>query len=55
VPRLAASIASLLDDGNRRRELGERAARVAAERFGDARMVDRMLEVFLAVARPRRG
>jgi glycosyltransferase involved in cell wall biosynthesis len=54
-PRLAASIACLLDDDVRRQSLGDCAANVAAERFGDARMVDRMLEVFRGVARPRGG
>jgi glycosyltransferase involved in cell wall biosynthesis len=53
--RLAASIESLLDDDELRRALGERAAKVAAERFGDVRMVERMLEVFHGVARPRHG
>jgi glycosyltransferase involved in cell wall biosynthesis len=53
--RLAAAIASLLDDDSRRHALGERAANVAADRFGDERMVERMLEVFHRVARPRHG
>lgn len=54
-PRLREAIESLLDDAARRRALGERAANVAHERFGDARMVESMLEVFHDVARPRRG
>jgi glycosyltransferase involved in cell wall biosynthesis len=55
VPRLREAIESLLDDGSRRHALGERAANVAADRFGDTRMVERMLEVFHGVARPRHG
>jgi glycosyltransferase involved in cell wall biosynthesis len=54
-PRLAQAIASLLDHDARRHELGERAASVAAERFADALMVDRMLEVFERVTAARRG
>jgi glycosyltransferase involved in cell wall biosynthesis len=53
--RLAAAIETLLDNEALRASLGERAANLAAERFGDTRMVDRMLEVFHDVARPRRG
>ena len=55
VASLRGAIASLLDDDARRHALGERAATTARERFGDARMVDRMLEVFRHVARPRGG
>jgi glycosyltransferase involved in cell wall biosynthesis len=55
VPRLREAIESLLDDGSRRHALGERAANAAADRFGDTRMVERMLEVFHGVARPRHG
>ena len=52
---LAASIASLLDDDAARHALGERAANVALARFGDAQMVERMLEVFHAAAGARHG
>ena len=47
---LAARLEALLRDSARRAQLGERAARFAHERFGEDRMVDRMLEVFTAVA-----
>jgi glycosyltransferase involved in cell wall biosynthesis len=49
--RLRDAIARLLDDAPTRARLGSRAAEVARERFGDERMVDRMLEVFRAAAR----
>jgi glycosyltransferase involved in cell wall biosynthesis len=51
---LRGAIEGLLDDPARRAELGAGAAREAAQRFGEARMVDAMLEVFRDVAgRPR--
>jgi len=49
---LAAALTALLGDPGRRAALGARAAAVARERFGEERMLDRMLEVFHAVARP---
>jgi len=48
--RLREAIARLLDDAPARERLGARAAAVARERFGDDRMVDRMLAVFRAAA-----
>jgi len=44
--RLRDAIARLLDDEPARRRLGSRASEVARERFGDDRMVERMLAVF---------
>ena len=41
----------LLEDRAKREALGREAARVARERFGEDRMVDRMLEVFAEAAR----
>ena len=49
---LAARLDALLRDPAGRAQLGERAAAVARERFAEARMIDRMLEVFTAVAAP---
>ena len=49
---LAAALQAMLGDGPRRAALGARAAAIARERFGEERMLDRMLEVFHAVARP---
>jgi glycosyltransferase involved in cell wall biosynthesis len=49
---LARALAALLGDADRRAALGARAAAIARERFGEERMLDRMLEVFHAVARP---
>ncbi len=54
-PRLAAALASLLDDPARCATLGTRAAAVAKERFGEALMVERMVEVFRGAAGERRG
>jgi glycosyltransferase involved in cell wall biosynthesis len=51
VTALRDAIAALLDDEPRRRALGAHAARAAAERFGEARMVDAMLGVFREAAR----
>jgi glycosyltransferase involved in cell wall biosynthesis len=49
--RLRDALASLLADPARRAALGGAARAAALERFGEERMVDRMLEVFRAVAR----
>jgi len=46
--RLREAIARLLDDAGLRARLGARAAQVARERFGDERMVERMVAVFRA-------
>ena len=48
--RLRASLQALLDEAPRREALGKRAAQVARERFGEERMVERMLEVFRAAS-----
>ena len=50
VDGLQAAITRLLDDAALRERLGARAAQVARERFGDERMVERMLDVFRAAA-----
>ena len=52
---LAAALAGLLDDAVRRDELGRAARSAALERFGDARMVDRMITVFREAAGLRHG
>jgi glycosyltransferase involved in cell wall biosynthesis len=49
--RLRAAIAELLADPARREALGTAAHAAALARFGEDRMVDRMLEVFRSVAR----
>ena len=49
---LAAALASLAADAGRRRELGERAGRLAREEFSVARHVGRMAEVLRRHARP---
>jgi glycosyltransferase involved in cell wall biosynthesis len=49
---LRETIASLLADAARRARIGAAAGRAARDTFGDASMVERMLEVFSAVARP---
>jgi len=46
--RLREAIARLLDDAGLRARLGARAAGIARERFGDERMVERMVAVFRA-------
>ena len=51
--RLRAAIERLLGDASERNALGQRAATIARERFGEERMVERMLAVFREVARPR--
>jgi glycosyltransferase involved in cell wall biosynthesis len=48
---LREALGALLDDAPRRDALGARAAQVAAQRFGEARMVDAMLGVFGTAAR----
>jgi len=48
--RLREALAGLVAHPARREELGQAARRAALERFGEGRMVDRMLEVFRAVA-----
>jgi glycosyltransferase involved in cell wall biosynthesis len=52
---LRAALAGLLGDPTRRAALGGRAAAAAHERFGEARMVARMIEVFQAAAGAPRG
>jgi glycosyltransferase involved in cell wall biosynthesis len=53
--RLREAIAALLDDDAARHAMGERAAHAAHARFGDARMVERMLEVFRSAVEARHG
>ena len=48
--RLRESIERLLGDEGERRALGTRAAQAARERFGEARMVERMVAVFRQAA-----
>jgi len=52
---LARALAALLDDPARRAALGARALGDARERFGDERMVERMIDVFRDAARARRS
>jgi glycosyltransferase involved in cell wall biosynthesis len=55
-PALAGAVASLLDDPARRSTLGARAMADAHERFGDDRMVERMIGIFRdTAARVRHG
>ncbi len=51
VPALAAAIESLLADPALRARLGASARAAALGRFGEDRMVERMIDVFTAVAR----
>ena len=51
--RLRVELANLLDDAPRRAALGARAHATAHERFGDALMVERMIEVFAQAAQHR--
>jgi glycosyltransferase involved in cell wall biosynthesis len=51
---LREAIEGLLGDDGLRRELGARAREAALRRFGEERMVERMLEVFSVVARASR-
>lgn len=53
--RLRAALASLLADAARREALGRRAREAAVARFGDDRMVERMIEVFGAASGARDG
>jgi len=55
VERLRAALDALLADAARREALGRSAREAALERFGEARMVERMIEVFRAAAEMRRG
>lgn len=50
---LGAAIERVRTDGALRERLAEAGFREAQARFGEARMVDRMVEVFVAAARPR--
>ncbi|HQY46113.1 MAG TPA: glycosyltransferase [Usitatibacteraceae bacterium] len=52
---LRAAIESLLADGSRRARLATAAREAALRRFGEERMVERMLEIFTVVARAARG
>ena len=51
---LRAALEALLADEALRRGLGTRAWETAQQRFGEDRMVERMLDVFSVVARPSR-
>jgi glycosyltransferase involved in cell wall biosynthesis len=51
---LLGAIETLLADAGLRGRLGSRAREAALQRFGEERMVDRMIEVFTAVARSAR-
>ena len=51
--RLRAALEGLLDDARLRRDLGSRAAAQARERFGEERMVERMVAVFREAAAAR--
>jgi glycosyltransferase involved in cell wall biosynthesis len=53
-PALAAAIESLLADPALRARLGTNARAAALQRFGEDRMVERMIDVFTAVARSTR-
>jgi glycosyltransferase involved in cell wall biosynthesis len=51
--RLRVELSNLLDDAPRRAALGERARAEAHARFGEALMVERMIEVFAGAAQSR--
>jgi len=51
---LRAAITRLLADAPLRARLGTRAREIALQRFGEERMVDRMLDIFTPVARASR-
>ena len=51
---LRAALEALLADEALRRSLGARAWETAQQRFGEDRMVERMLDVFSVVARSSR-
>jgi glycosyltransferase involved in cell wall biosynthesis len=55
VERLREALDALLADAPRRRALGERARATALERFGEARMVERMIAVFGEAMEGARG
>jgi len=55
VERLRAALESLLDDAPRREALGRRARESAAARFGEERMVERMIAIFREAAAERDG
>jgi glycosyltransferase involved in cell wall biosynthesis len=52
---LRAAIERVLADAPLRARLALRAREIALQRFGEERMVDRMLDVFMAVSRASRG
>lgn len=54
-PALGAAIEELLGDAALRSRLAANARAAALQRFGEDRMVERMIEVFRAVARPPGG
>ena len=55
VERLRAALDALLADPARREALARNARATALERFGEARMVERMIEVFRAAAETAHG
>lgn len=55
VERLRAALDALLADAARREALGRNAREAALGRFGEAHMVDRMIEVFRGAVEIRRG
>ena len=55
VERLRDAVAALLEDAGRRDALGGRALAAARERFGEARMVERMVALFGEATRERHG
>jgi glycosyltransferase involved in cell wall biosynthesis len=50
---LAVAVVELLADDNARAEMGDRARRIALERFGWDRAAERTIEILWGVARPR--
>ena len=52
---LRSALEALLDDPARRQALAARARQVARERFGEQRMIGRMVQVFREAARSRHG
>jgi len=55
VARLAEALDAMLADATRRETLGRRARETALERFGEERMVERMVAVFRDAAQARHG
>ncbi|HSN21587.1 MAG TPA: glycosyltransferase family 4 protein [Usitatibacter sp.] len=55
VEGLRVALDALLADAARREALGRRAQAAARERFGEDRMVERMIEVFRTAAKARHG